>query len=226
MAKKLYSTGIRYVQQFITEHKSHINALLQNPLSFEYSKIFGRSHYEIKIQEFIEAFKIDKDLDYAVSVLNNYKSYTFIYELYRRLNLERFETPKVAQMPLHAQKDMHKSIFYTFVFYVQSLPDPLHEEIHKRLFRFYFLHMLMMVHRKSNLVLDYQKLCQGLLKQKQLNVKESFHTQEDKAVFKLFLSGRELLQMEGKSLKTLRKKAYKKLFYDLLDEKIFIPTDT
>ncbi len=63
MAKKLYSVALRYVQTFITDNKSSINNLIQSDLKYEYTKILGRSHYEIYIQKFIEQFKIYYTLD-------------------------------------------------------------------------------------------------------------------------------------------------------------------
>ena len=57
------------------------------------------------------------------------------------------------------------------------------------------------------------------IKDKDISLKESYKTDEtSKTVnFKILVNKSEIIKLEGKSIKTLRKQAYKKLFYYLLD---------
>ncbi len=221
MAKKLYSVGIPHIQRFITEQKSDINQLIQNPSYFEYAKIFGRSHYEVYIQHFIEQFKINKEMDYAVKVLNHYKSYDYIYQLYKLLNLERFEdAQKFSTFDESTKKDYHKSIFYIFVYHLTTLPQTLKEDIEHKLFTHYFLHTLATLSLSTKTKINYKNLSLALLKTRELTLKESFKEVEQKAFFTLFINQKPHIELTGKSIKTLSKNAYKKLFFDLLDQKI------
>jgi len=221
MARKLYSVGIHYVQRFITEEKSDINYYIVNPGYFEYAKIFGRSHYELYIQSFIEQFKINKEIDYAIKVLNHYKSYTYIYKLYKLLNLERFEErQKFATFDETTKKDYQKNIFYSFIYYLTTVHHVQREKIEHKLFTHYFLHTLVMVSPKTKTKINHKNLSLALLKGKDMKLKESFKEENGEAFFTLYINQKPHIQLTGKSIKTLSKRAYKQLFYDLIDQKI------
>jgi len=57
-----------------------------------------------------------------------------------------------------------------------------------------------------------------LAKNRKRTIKESFGEEGESSFFKLFLDGNLEVDERGKRIKTLRKKAYRKLFYLLLDE--------
>ena len=216
MAKKLYSVALRFVQIFIRNNKVEIANIIKNRQKYEYAKVLGRSHYEIYIQRFIEEFKIDKDIDYALKVLNHYKSYKFIYKLYQLLNLDRFEEEKDDE---NAKKDHRKSIFFTFVYYLNSMHDHTKEDLENRLFKHYFLHMLAL-DKSNNIELNFKNLSFSLIKGIEITINESFSVVDEKAVFKLLLNKNVHIELSGNSIKTLRKRAYKQLFYDLIDNKV------
>ena len=56
-----------------------------------------------------------------------------------------------------------------------------------------------------------------MAKQRNLNIKESFGEDIDGSYFKILLDDVVLIEEKGKLIKTLRKKAYKKLFDFVLD---------
>ena len=183
---------------------------------YEYAKVLGRSHYEIYIQRFIEEFKIDKDMDYAIKILNQYKSYAFIYDFYKLLNLDRFEK---LQNDENRNKDHQKNIFFCFVYYLNSMPDTQKEDLEVRLFRHYFLHMLAATNKSTKTELNFKNLSEAFIKGKEITIKESFKVEDEKAIFKIFVNQKSHIELLGNSIKTLRKRAYKQLFYDLIDDK-------
>jgi hypothetical protein len=217
MAKKLYSVALRFVQIFITNNRSKINTIIKDNSKYEYAKVLGRSHYEIYIQRFIEEFKINKEMDYAVKILNQYKSYTFIYDFYKLLNLDRFEKP---QNDENAKKDHQKNIFFCFIYYLSTIPNTQKEDLENRLFRHYFLHKLAGINQSTKIELNFKNLCEALVKGKETTIKESFKVEDEKAIFKILVNHNPHIELLGVSIKTLRKRAYKQLFYDLIDQKI------
>jgi hypothetical protein len=58
------------------------------------------------------------------------------------------------------------------------------------------------------------------IKNKDIVIKESYVLNKDTKIvdFKLLLNSKVKIQLEGKSIKTLRKQAYKKIFLYLIDE--------
>jgi hypothetical protein len=58
------------------------------------------------------------------------------------------------------------------------------------------------------------------IKNKDITIKESYVLNKDTKIvdFKLLLNSKVKIQLEGKSIKTLRKQAYKKIFFYLVDE--------
>jgi len=217
LAKKLYSVALHYVQKFITDNRSNINNLILSDLKYEYAKVLGRSHYEIHIQRFIEEFKIDRDIDYAIKILNHYKSYTFIYDLYKLLNLDRFEQIKSDK---DAKKDYQKNIFFIFVYYLSTVAENQKEDIENRLFIHYFLHILATINQSTKTELNFKNLSLALIKGKDIELKESFKEEDKKTYFKLLVNQKPYMELSGRSIKTLRKRIYKKFFYDYIDQKI------
>ncbi len=78
LAKKLYSVGFHRVKTFIQENRSIIKEHLTKPSLFEYSKIFGNAIYELKIKEFLETFKIHKQISYSLEIISYFKSLSFV----------------------------------------------------------------------------------------------------------------------------------------------------
>jgi hypothetical protein len=60
-----------------------------------------------------------------------------------------------------------------------------------------------------------------MAKNRQITIKESFgEDEEGKSYFKIYCDGLITVEIHGNSIKTLRKKAYKKLCFILLDLEI------
>jgi hypothetical protein len=64
-------------------------------------------------------------------------------------------------------------------------------------------------------------MVQGYIKGKNIVLKESYKIDNTKneANFKILIDGDIVIDADGKSIKTLRKKAYKQIFFYLLDKK-------
>ncbi len=71
---------------------------------------------------------------------------------------------------------------------------------------------------ESNIQIDHQDICHTLAKTKKITLKESFGEEGEKAAyFKIFIDGIIAIEERGKRIKTLCKKAYKRLLYTLLE---------
>jgi len=70
------------------------------------------------------------------------------------------------------------------------------------------------------LELNFKNLSFSLIKGIEITINESFSVVDEKAVFKLLLNKNVHIELSGNSIKTLRKRAYKQLFYDLIDNKV------
>jgi len=220
MAKKLYHIGIDTIKQFISTNYSNINSNIKDSQKFELSKNFGRSYYEISINDFFLKYKIQKDILYAIKVLNIFKSYKFIFKLYRYLNLERFENlDSLSLMNENSIKDYKKSIFYSFVYFLFTNIDDNKITISQKLFSEYFLHYISSINNSSLIHIDYKNLTLGIIKGKNIVIKESFKIDEQSktAIFKIIINNEEKIILNGSSIKTLRKKAYKQTFLYLID---------
>ena len=219
MAKKLYHIKIDEIKQFISLNYPKINTYVKDSHKFELTKSFGRAYYDIAINDFISQYKIDKDTLYAIKVLNILKSTQFIFELYSSLSLERFENiNNISTMDENSKKDYKKSIFYSFVYFLFTDINENKQTISKRLFLEYFLHHLSGISKSTPIFLDYKKLTLGILKYKNITIKESYKIDENNiAVFKLLINDEEKFVSKGRSIKTLRKKVYKKAFLYFLD---------
>jgi hypothetical protein len=80
-----------------------------------------------------------------------------------------------------------------------------------------FLHYHTAFNAESNIHIDHKEMSHTLAKSKKLTIKESFGEEGEESFFKLLLDDVLVVEEKGKRIKTLRKKAYKKLFYLLLE---------
>lgn len=221
MAKKLYSIGIDNIKHFISINKAKISTSIYNNSKLEISKIFGRGYYDIAINDFFIYYKINKDLNYSIKVLNILKSFIFIEELYRMLNLSMLEDKAyVLKLSENSLKDYQKSIFFTFVYFLYTNTNDKKQDVAVKLFNHYFLHYVSTVNNITQTNINYKNLTQGWLKGKNFTIKESYKIDEitKNANFKILLDGESIVNLNGKSIKTLRKKAYKKAFLYLIDD--------
>ena len=83
MAKHFYHIPLQNTLAFIKTHKSTLNTTMRDKKTLEYYKQLGKSYYTLQVETFVEFFKIDKELDYALKTLEYFHSSLFIAELYK-----------------------------------------------------------------------------------------------------------------------------------------------
>ncbi len=221
MAKKLYQIGFTSIRNYISSHKSLINKNIKNSETHELAKVFGRSFYEIAIKDFFTGYKIDRNPKYALQVLNVFKSFNFINNLYVHLELNMFEdTTHVKKLNQLSINDYQKSIFYCFVYFICTGTDAQKEDIKRKVFLHYFLHHISVIIPKTDTYLNYKDMTLSYIKGKNVSIKESYKIDSDSenVNFKILLNEQIKINLDGNSVKTLRKKAYKQVFFYLIDE--------
>jgi hypothetical protein len=136
-----------------------------------------------------------------------FKSKTFIDELYTHLGLDMFDNTIDKQV-----------VFYSFVYYLFTSSNKLTQDIQQKLFYHYFLHNITIVNKNTSTNINYKDMTLSYIKNKEIIIKESYVLNKDTQIvdFKLLINSE--VKLEGKSIKTLRKQAYKKIFFYLVDE--------
>ena len=204
VAKKLYHIGFETIVLFIAKHNTTLRKLSNDTQTQELAKTFGRAHYQLSIEKFINKYKLDKS--FSLQTLTLFNSLNFIEELSKHLQLERFE----------GVKDI-KIIFYIFVYFLHHNPNREKEKIIKKLFEHYFLHTLSIYNTKTQTNINYKDMTLSYIKSKPIELKESYTETQEGVFFTIFINKEEKVTLKGKSIKTLRKKAYKQIFFFLLD---------
>ncbi len=205
MAKHFYHIPLQKTLTFIKEYKSSLNTLTTDKKMLEYHKQLGKSYYTLQVETFIDFFKIDKELDYALKTIAYFNSSVFMAELHKILNLSQFE------LALH--KVQTKEFFYAFCYlYAKNDAEGFEMFMQKT-----FIHYHSAFNSESNIHIDHKEMCRTLAKTKKVSIKESFGEEDEISFFKLQLDEKLTVEEKGKRIKTLRKKAYKKLFYVLID---------
>jgi len=205
MAKKFYSVPLEKARVFIKEYRSDIDKLTRDKKTLEYNKLLGKAYYTVAIENFINFFKIDKNTKYALSTLEYFNSIEFIDALYKHLNFTQFD--------LEQNKINKKDFFYAFCT-VFSKKD---RELFNSLFEKLFLHYHSAFNKQTDINIDYKEMAKSLAVSKKLKIKESFGELEGSCYFKIALDEKIVIDMQGNSIKTLRKKGYKELFLYILD---------
>jgi len=204
MAKHFYQIPLQKTLTFIKTHKSALASLATDKKRLEYNKQLGKSYYTLEIERFITFFKIDKELDYALKTVEYFNSTLFMAELHKILNFSQFE--------LSQHKVETKAFFYAFCYlYAKNDAEAFALFMEKT-----FLHYHTAFNAESNTHIDHQEMSHALAKSKKVTLKESFGEEEEGSFFKIFVDEKMQVAEKGKRIKTLRKKAYKKLFYYLV----------
>ncbi|MEA3522699.1 MAG: hypothetical protein U9R50_06965 [Campylobacterota bacterium] len=206
MAKKVYHIPLQDARLFMHEHKAVLNRLLSDKQFLEYAKRFGKGYYDAQIEAFVTFFKIDKDLGYALKTINHFSAESFLDDAYKLLNFSQYVFEK--------HKCSERNFFYGFC-YVFEKENP---ELFHKLMQKFFLHFHESLNSDSNITINYQEMAKSLAVSRKLTLKESFGEDEKGAFFQLLLTKEPLIVERGKSIKTLRKKAYKKLFFYLINQ--------
>ena len=205
MAKHFYHIPLQNALAFIKTHKSTLNTTLRDKKALEYYKQLGRSYYTLQIESFIEFFKIDRDLEYALKTLEYFHSSVFMAELHKVLNLSQFG--------LDTHRVETRELFYTLCYlYAHHDAEAFELFVQKTL-----LHYHTAFNAKSNISVDHKEISQAIAKSKRIAISESFGEEGDESFFKLLLDNSLVVEERGKRIKTLRKRAYRKLMYQLLD---------
>ena len=207
MAKHFYHIPLQNALRFIKSHKTELNRVAQKSKERTYYALLGKSYYTLHIEEFLHFFKIDKNIDVALKSIEYFHSTIFIETMHKVLNFSQFDVGEA--------KEIKKNFFYAFCYhYAKQEPEAFAHFMQKTL-----LHYHTSFNTESNIQIDYQDMCIAVAKSKKLSIKESFGEEEEKkeAFFKLFLDGIITIEERGKRIKTLRKKAYKRLFFVILE---------
>lgn len=205
MAKKFYAIGCEKVKNYCNTNRSKIKDTLSS-FPQELQKEFGQSYYKLEILKFFKKHSIHKNTHKANKLFEYFCSQEFILQNIANFALIEF-------VPKEQKQDEHflLSFYYRFCFvFFEKIYD---ETLAHALFEANFLHFASMQNTPTNINIDYQLICKNILKPKV--PKESFGESEDGVFFKLVVDSKELVNLQGSSIKTLRKKAYKELFRKL-----------
>jgi len=202
MAKKIYALPLKKVLELIKNNKNLFKEPLYNKHLLEYYKLIGKSYYILEIRKFIEFFKLNKDTSYALKILEMFNSKIFINEIAIRLNFSQFK--------LEEFNILEKDFFYAFLYVLKSVDKELFELFLEK----FFIHYYTTVHMPSNIKINFKEMSIAIAKIRGLEVKESFREiSKNRAYFKIIENGKVVIYKEGKSIKTLRKKAFKEYFF-------------
>ena len=205
MAKHFYTIPLQKSLTFIKEQKTLLNKATTDKKRLTYHKQLGKSYYILEIEEFLKFFKIDRDLDYALKSMEYFNNTVFIEKIQQILNFSMFK--------LQEKRVDAKEFFYAFCYLYRSID----KEEFSLFMQKTFLHYHSGFNTDSDIKIDYKDFSIALAKTKKAEIKESFGESEKESFFKLFIDNKLIVQEKGKKIKTLRKKAYKRLFFYLLD---------
>jgi hypothetical protein len=205
MAKKIYHIPLQKIRIFISDKKSALHKLLKEKQTMEYYKCLGKMRYDEQIESFLSFFKIDKSIPYALKTMDYFNSHLFMDELSLQLNFAQFD--------FEGERVSRRDFFYGLSHLLYTKDKALFEQFLQQL----FLHYHTSFNKQSNITIDYKEISQTLIKAKKQSIKESFGEDEKGAFFKLLIDGVEQINLRGKSIKSLRKEAYKQLLRELLE---------
>ena len=205
MAKKIYALPLKKVLELVKNNKTLFKEPLYNKHLLEYYKLIGKSYYILEIKKFIEFFKLNKDTSYALKILEMFNSKIFINEIAIRLNFSQFK--------LEELNILEKDFFYAFIYVLKNIDEELFELFLEK----FFIHYYTTIHMPSNIKINFKEMSIAIAKTRGLEVKESFkEISKNLACFKIIENGKVVVYKEGKSIKTLRKKAFKEYFQILI----------
>jgi len=182
------------MREFIKRYKSEIKTLKSDKKVYEYVKLLGKSRYLLLIEKFLEEFSVQKDMSMALKMIEWFNSKNFLKELFLLLNFEQFT------------KEFDKEFFYSFFYFLTKKDEKLRDEFFYKV----FIHFSF-ISDSSKIEINHKDIVVFLLKQQKKRLKESFGEDEKGAFFTIMIDD-ESYNFRGKSIKTLRKKAYKEIF--------------
>ncbi len=202
MAKYLYHIPTKQIRGFLSKHKDLFVKALNHKDMFIYYKNFGKSFYALQVGEFLRFYKIDADYAFANRSYLHLFEERFLKNFYDLLNLREY-------CSLYGNQ---KEIFFIFIYILQTKDKTLADSFIQKV----FIHFYTLIKRAPKK--DFIQIAQGICKARKLTLKESYTDKTDgKITFSLFVNSEEKVRLEGNSIKTLRKKAYKRLVFEILD---------
>ena len=190
MAKKLYHLPLQRIRTFLTKHQSTLGSILNNSKKLEYTKRFGKASYLLEVERFICFLKIEKNLDHALKLITYFESKAFVQELSDLMQLSDF-------------CEGGREQFYGVLHYLREHEPQLFVDFLQQSFMHY--HTSQTPSPKK----DPQTLATALAKSKKIAFKESFGEEEGEAYFRIVVGGVVVVEKRGKSIKRLKKEAYK-----------------
>jgi len=190
MAKKIYNIPLQKVKEFYKHTRG---------IQTEFYATYGKLHYTLEIEKFIYSLQLHKDETNAMKITKEFLSSKFINQTAILLELSQKE----------------EQVFYALCYELYLKERELFELFLQKL----FTHFHSSYNRSSNITIDHIAISKELAKLKHLKLKDSFGEVDKKSFFKIYVNDTLSIELYGNSIKTLRKKAYKKLTYKLLDFK-------
>jgi len=207
MAKYFYHVPLQKAHAFIKREKTELNRFCTDRQLLSYVQQLGKCYYLMEVESFITFFKIDKEIGYALKTISHFQSMEYIEKMNTSLHFSQFLLEKNSIDP--------KAFFYAFCYlYAKNEPEEFGQFIQKSC-----IHYHSAFQPESPIEIKYREICKVLAKNRKITLRESFGEEGDEAYFRLFIDGRLVVEERGKRIKTLRKKAYKKLFYRLIDSR-------
>lgn len=201
MAKKHYHIPVKQAQHFFKTHRHVLQKSIDDPKLLEYRSLFGKSSFDHFMESYFRFFKIDKNPSAAIQHYHYFRSDAFIDPLVSMLGLEAVVS--------------EKSHFYVFVWlFCERDPQQCEQWLHHA-----FLHYGAMQNSNSGIQIDYKAITEILARQLGIKVSESFGERGDGVFFRLIRDEEIAVELEGRSIKTLRKRAYKRFLALLLSDK-------
>jgi thiol-disulfide isomerase/thioredoxin len=197
MAKKLYHIPLQKIENFLKDNRAAFQKLDKQTQDVSYYRELGKSYYILECEVFIQFYKIDKELQYADKTLKYFMSSAFFEPLFSSIALVQ-----------------NQNSFFTFCYFLHLKQEELFEDFFQRV----FLHYHTSYNKETNIIINYQDMSIALLKSKKLKHKESFGEDNAAVFFKLYVDDILIVELKGKTIKTLRKKAYRELFFTLLED--------
>ena len=201
MARRVYHIPLVKLREFIKSNRSEVNKIIDDKSYLEYAKLFGKSYYLVELESFLNNFKINREKKASLKVINHFNSPKFFNLLEKDLELK-----KVKEIDF-------KEYFYILTYLLANYDKKLLELFLQKI----FLHYHFGVNSGSGIEINYKDIVLFLLKQQGKSVKESFGETKEGAYFKLFIDNEILFNGGGKSIKVLRKRAYREVLDILLD---------
>lgn len=200
MPKKRYHIIQKRVKTLLEQHKSDVTSYYDKSKLREYRKRLAKAHYLVEVESFLKQFHFADDTLWSLQLLEYFESATFYTQILALMGCKKHESIKPSEQALHCLdvlQSIDKALYQTFLSQC-------------------FLHYHSTQTPKSNIVINHQAIAHHLAKMQGMTLVESFGEEEGKAFFDIYNENEKLLvSLQGKSIKNLRKKAYKTLLRHL-----------